>query len=139
MSAAQADCKGVLFRHRYQVDVVAHQAVSQNADPRPDRYTPSINPSRHGGLAACERRSIDLSHAELLDGEIRAIRAGHFEAYACRVSTAEHFSHCFCGRYTSVCPPPALRGQGDREAPLALLSREGGEIPRSADEILKID
>ena len=34
MSAAQADCKGVLlFRHRYQVDVVAYQAVSQNADP----------------------------------------------------------------------------------------------------------
>jgi len=106
MSAAQADCKGVLFRHRYQVDVVAHQAVSQNADPRPDRYTPSINPSRHGGLAACERRSIDLSHAELLDGEIRAIRAGHFEAYACSVGAAWHFSQGFCGRYTSVCAHP---------------------------------
>jgi len=59
--------------------------------PRPDRYTPSINPRRHGGLAARERRSVDPSHAELRDGEIRAIRAGQFEAYACRVGAASHF------------------------------------------------
>jgi len=33
MGAAQADCKGVLlFRHRYQVDVVWHQAVSENCN-----------------------------------------------------------------------------------------------------------
>jgi len=33
----------------------------------------------------------------------------------------------------------AYRGQGDQEAARAFLSREGGESPRSGDEILKDD
>jgi len=33
----------------------------------------------------------------------------------------------------------ALRSQGDRAAALAFLSRDGGEMPRSGDEILKAD
>ena len=33
----------------------------------------------------------------------------------------------------------ALRGQGDREAALAFLSRKGGETPRSDDEILSAE
>jgi len=33
----------------------------------------------------------------------------------------------------------ALRSQGDRGAALAFLSRDGGESPRSGDEILKAD